>query len=48
LKRVIHRRMMQPLGKLIIGNEIPSGGVVRVDLDSRRATLEFTALRKAA
>jgi ATP-dependent Clp protease ATP-binding subunit ClpA len=48
LKRVIHRRLMQPLGKLIIGNEIPSGGVVRVDVDSRRATLEFTALRKAA
>jgi len=48
LKRVIHRRLMQPLGKLIIGNEIPSGGLVRVDLDSRRATLELTALRKAA
>ncbi len=48
LKRVIHRQLMQPLAKLIIGNEIPAGGLVRADLDGRRAALEFTALRKAA
>jgi ATP-dependent Clp protease ATP-binding subunit ClpA len=48
LKRVIHRQLMQPLAKLIIGNEIPAGGLVRVDVDGRRAGLEFAALRKAA
>jgi len=48
LKRVIHRQLMQPLAVLIIGNEIPAGAHVRVDLDSRRAAIEFTILRKAA
>ena len=48
LKRVIYRQLMQPLAKLIIGNEISAGGLVRADVDGRRAALEFTALRKAA
>jgi len=48
LKRVIHRQLMQPLARMIIGNEIPAAAHVRVDLDARRTAIEFTTLRKAA
>ena len=46
LKRVVHRQLMQPLASLVVDNQVPPGGSVKVEVAPDGESLEMHVARK--